>query len=57
MTGPGKHERSRSYTISFPVSCRGWRMAAVQFIPSRAGKVLLALMGPWESAGEGKIDS
>ncbi len=48
-------DQMRSYTISFPVSYRGWRTAAVQFTPERSGRISLALMGPWESAGEGKI--
>ncbi len=48
-------EQSRSYTVSFPVSYRGWRTAAVQFTPRHSGRVSITLMGPWESAGEGKI--
>jgi endoglucanase len=48
-------ERSRGYTVSFPINHRGWRTAAVRFTPKRTGKITLTLMGPWEEAEKGVL--
>jgi endoglucanase len=48
-------ERSRGYTVSFPINHRGWRTAAVRFTPTRSGQVTITLMGPWEQAGQGVL--
>jgi endoglucanase len=48
-------ERSRGYTVSFPVNHLGWRAAAVRFTPARSGIVTLSLMGPWEEASPGVL--
>src|ERR1700722_17073270 len=32
-------DRSRSYTVSFPVNHRGWRTAAIRFTPAGSGTV------------------
>ncbi len=48
-------ERSRGYTVNFPITQRGWRTAAVQFTPARSGRITLTLMGPWEEAEKGVL--
>lgn len=48
-------ERPLSLTVSFPVTHRGWRTAAVRFTPARSGMITLTLMGPWEEAEKGVI--
>ncbi len=37
MSWKPEAERSRGYTVSFPINHRGWRTAAVQFTPKRDG--------------------
>jgi endoglucanase len=48
-------ERSRSYTVSLPVTDRGWRTAAIRFTPARSGTIHITLMGPWEEAQKGVL--
>ena len=48
-------ERSRSYTVNFPVNHRGWRTAAIRFTPARSGTVRITLMGPWQEAEKGVL--
>jgi endoglucanase len=48
-------EVPRGYTISFPVSHRGWQPLAVRFTPIHDGTVTVSLMGPWEQASPGVI--
>ena len=48
-------ERSRGYTVNFPVGYRGWRTAAIRFTPARSGTITLTLMGPWEEAEKGVV--
>lgn len=48
-------DRSRSYTVSFPVNHRGWRTAAIRFTPAHSGEVSITLMGPYEEAAKGVL--
>jgi hypothetical protein len=48
-------ERPLSFTVSFPVTDRGWRTAAIRFTPARSGTITIALMGPWEEAAKGVL--
>jgi endoglucanase len=55
MNWVAEADRSRGYTVTFPVSDRGWRTAAIRFTPSRSGMVTITLMGPWEEAEKGVL--
>jgi endoglucanase len=48
-------QRSRGYTVNFPVGYRAWKTVEVRFTPSHSGSVSLTLMGPWEEASKGVI--
>ena len=48
-------DRTRTYTVHFPITHLAWRECRFRFLPESSGPLTLSLMGPWEEASQGVV--